>query len=522
MSRKIRENFLVTYGNQGLYPAGQPVYAGTPDGRGPSVLVNPGQAVLYDPATNLSLDPATWNKADNGRFVLGVGYDGLGHGYSTAIRKSFGEIMYGCHIKKVTADCATCGVPQILDVFVDKCISVDEPVSFSIKVRNGSTVDQFPYNQDPVYTYTASVPSELCNACDEPFDCHKLINVLRKQFIPESRLDRRKNLKVGSFPKQELPFDVVPLYNTSYQFCLTMAPNECQECAYVQGITGITIDGEATTFNHTVVNTNYTSFGQLNLVINQINAVLGDKGRATLLKATGACCPYQIEINTCLEVESLQTRTSAGVAADLEPCSTTNPFDPINFPADSYLCGAQGTSRTPTCGFRIIPKPVTFNHSCFINLALPRLLTNTVEVISGNPYGSKFPFYVKEVQAATIPRGLGVSWAVREYKADNGGTGRSHNNFNLKYGQLGLPGAQDRINAVVTDPSVDYDSVVFEHTYVDVPMAHIGDMMELFGRTILLVPHKDNTTKAALEAAINFYITKGDCNKLPAIDFCTP
>ena len=74
MSRKIRKNILVGYGNQGLYGSGGGVdiYSTTNNtGSGPTVLVNPGQYVIYDPTTNKTINTATWTKSTNGRWAIG-------------------------------------------------------------------------------------------------------------------------------------------------------------------------------------------------------------------------------------------------------------------------------------------------------------------------------------------------------------------------------------------------------------------------------------------------------------------
>ena len=522
MSRKIRENILVTYGNQGLYPAGQPVYDATnTSGTGPTVLVAPGQAVIYDPSTNLSVNPATWNKKNNGRFVLGVGYDGLGHGYSTAIRKNFGDIMYGCHMQSVLADCSACGLQSVTDVFMNGCFNLDEGVSFNIKVTDLDTVYEFDQNYGAVYNFPVMIPSDVCKQCDETFDCTKFINSVWQQVRPyEKRPDRRYATR-RQFPKQELPFDIVTLYTTSYTYTLTTADSSCEKCAYIQGLTSLVIDGTPLVFTNNRVNTNFTSFGQLGVIIHQINKALDGKGAAILRKDTGDCCGVKIEINTCKVVGNLNVVDDEGTAGTVAPV-TSSPLATITLPAEaSYLCNNPDGTLTPTCGFRIIGKPIEFTHECFINLALPRYLARRIEVVGGN-FNKDFPFYVKEIQAPTFPKGLGIYWALREYKSDNGGSGRTHSPENSKYGILGLPGLKDRINSVVVDPAVSYDSVVIEHSYVDVPLSHIGGMNQLNGTTVLLVPSSDNATKTALESAINFYITQGDCNALPAIDFCTP
>jgi len=522
MSRKIRENILVTKGNLGFFGAagGVKVYNDlNTTGKGPTVNVPPGQIVLFDPVTNLTINPATWNKTDNGRFVLGVGYDGKGDGYSTAIRKSFGDIMYGCHIKSAIASDASCGLTAIKDAVLTKCLDVNEPVAINITVTDHSTMNEFPYQTNPVWNFTGYVPSELCGACNDDFDCSAFIKSLNDQINNPVRLDRRKNLRTGPFPKQDFPFAFAPLYSTSYQFCLSSVATACEGCAYVQGITGLNIDGDLVPFDFSTIagNANYTSFGQLQYVADQITAALGGKGTATVLKSTGACCPYQLEINTCLTIGTLQTLNNVGGTVALTACSTSNPFEAIDIAADSLLCDAEGTTITPTFGFRVMARPIEFDHSCYIDLMPPRYLTRDVNIYGGK--NTPFPFTIKDIQLATQPSGLGITWALREYNSANGGTGRTQNGDNRHYGPLGLPGKRDRVNAVEVNPRVDYASLVIEHTANVAAMEFSNYMNVLHGTTIILTPNGDTTTKTAITNAFNQYFNDNFCNSLPDLNY---
>lgn len=520
MSRKIRENFLVTYGNLGFFAAGQPVYNTTNvTGKGPTVNVPPGQLVIYNPITNLSIDPTLWNKTDNGRFVLGVGYDGEGKGWSTAIRKSFGDIMHGCHITSAIASNAACGLTAIKDAVLTKCLPSNEPIAINITVTDHSTMNEFPYQTNPVYTFTGYVPSELCSGCDDPLDCNAFVKSLNDQINNPVRIDRRKNLRSGSFPRQDFPFSFAPLYNTSYQFCISPVDLACETCSSVAGITGLNIAGALVPFNFSTIagNPNYTSFQQLHYVAAQITAALGGKGTATILKSTGGCCPYQIEVNTCLAIGNLVTKSNVGATVNLAPCSTTNPFEAINIDADSLLCDATGSTITPTCGFRVMAAPIEFDHSCYIDLNPPRFMSRDVNIYGGK--NTPFPFTVKEIQAATQPTGLGITWALREYNSANGGTGRNQNGDNRHYGPLGLPGKKDRVNAVVVNPRIDYASLVIEHRAHVAAMEYANYMNVLHGTTIILTPNGDTTTKTAITNAFNQYFNDNYCNSLPDLNY---
>ena len=522
MSRKIRENFLVTKGNLGFFgPGGGVAVYNTANttGKGPTVNVPPGQLVIYDPVTLLTVNVATWNKTDNGRFVLGVGYDGEGKGYSTDIRKSFGDIFHGCHIRTAIASNAACGLTAIKDAVLTKCLPSNEPVAINITVTDHSTMNEFPYQTNPVWTFTGYVPSDLCTACDDPMDCSKLVKSLNDQINNPVRLDRRKNLRTGAFPRQDFPFAFAPLYSTSYQFCISPVNSACETCAYVAGITGLEIDGDVVDFDFTTIagNANYTSFGQLQYVADQITAAVGGKGTATIFKSVCQCCPYQIEINTCLEIGDLQTLSNVGATVTVAPCSTSNPFEAIEIAADSLLCDAEGSTITPTCGFRVMARPIEFDHSCYIDLMPPRYLTRDVNIYGGK--NTPFPFTVKDIQVATQPTGLGITWALREYNSSNGGSGRGQNGDNRHYGPLGTPGRKDRVNAVEVNPRIDYASLVIEHMGPSAPMEFISHTNVLNGTTIILTPNGDTTTKTAITNAFNQYFNDNYCNPIPDLNY---
>lgn len=526
MSTKIRENFLVGSGNQALYPAGQPVFDhSNSTGAAPTSLVPVGQFVFYDPSTELSINTATWSKSTHGRFVLGVGDDPNGVGYATHIRKAFGEIFYGCHINSMHTDCSSCGLQQVQDVFIKGCVDVDEPISIKFTVLDHDSNVQFGYQVGPSKTVTAQVSSELCNACSEEADPTKLINALWQQLKPQiGRPSRLTNLKRGTFPEDasyKYPFTITPLYTTSYNYVLTDVSGSCTGCLGSTPLQSIVIDGDTVTFSssvRSVVETVATStYGQLQLAVKQINKALNGKGSAVLKKSTG-CCDYDIEVNTCLPMGNL-TVGATGNTTTVSP-TTSSPFQTIDGVNDSFVCDNDSTSFTPTAGFRVITDPIVFEDSCFVNLAMPKWLKREVRITTAHAYQTNFPFYIKEKQAATEPRGLGLSWAVREYKSDNGGSGRNHNGYNEKFGYWGLPGKNDRANAGRVNPRDNYASIVIDHSYMSSPNEHIGYMNKLHGRTVLLVPQDNTTTKTALETAFNNYITGDVCNPLPAIDFC--
>jgi len=514
MSRKIRKNILVGYGNQGLYGSGGGVdiYSTTNNtGSGPTVLVNPGQYVIYDPTTNKTINTATWTKSTNGRWAIGVGVDEKGVGYSTALRKSFGEVVFGHNIKSVRVEQPSCGLVDVKDVFVKGCISSDESYSFNLGVSDGRTMGKFAFNSFPFETFTVTIPGNMCESCGDDINCSQIVDAVIKQMKPQTDASRLKNLKRGARNPLKKDFDIVPLYSSSYSFALNMSnSNSCSTCDQVEALKSISIDGNTVTFVNGFTGT-ATSLGQLESVVNQINTALNGKGSAVLVEKVGSCCNLALEINTCLPVGNI----TKGDNSTISP-TTTNPFTAITTEADSVFCDASGTTFTPTCGFRIIAKAIKFEDACIFNPNPNPFPMRRIHVFGSTEAGN-FPFYVKDKQNASWPRGLGVYWALEDYKSDNGGSGREHNGYNSKYGELGLPGDNDRVNAIAVNPKQSYVSVAIEQATPNVPAEHIGYMNILNGTTVLLIPNGDSTTKSALQTAINNYITSGENAKLPSV-----
>lgn len=514
MSREIRENILVGYGNQDLYgKAGNvDIYNSNNSGSGPIILVNPGQYVFYDPTTNKTINTSTWTKSTHGRWVLGVGVDEEGKGYSTSIRKVFNDVVFGHHIRDVRVEQPSCGLVDVKDVFVRGCINTDETYTFNIGYTDGRTMQEFGFNKMPFETTSVTIPGDLCASCGDNAECSEVIDAIIKAMEPQKMSDRKHMLKRGSRYPEKKDYHVVPLYNTSYSFPLTLsASNACESCNQVQGLVSIEIDEETVTFTNNLSGTN-TALGQLEYIIYQINAALEGKGSAVIKETVGHCCNMSIEINTCKDVGDI---TLTGENQSISP-TVTNPFTAITEEDASVFCDSTGTTFTPTCGFRVISKGISFEEQCLINININPFPMRKL-FIFGTPSGKGFPFHVKETQNASWPRGLGAYWALRDYKSDNGGTGRSHNAYNSRYGEFMQPGKDDRINAVAVNPKTSYVAVSMSQSSPNVPLEHIGYVNILNGVSHLLIPAGDSTTRTAIQSALNQYITSGEHAKLPSI-----
>jgi hypothetical protein len=513
--RKIRENIIVAKNNYPLYPAEQNVFD-TASGR---PLVLPGQLVIYDPKTLKSLGPGI-TTTTNDRIVIGVGYDRDGSGLSTTIRKVFGDQLWGWEIQAATAEPSRCGVPQITDLLFD-CVIPGQTYSFNVQVEDDRTQNEYPYNRPATYTFSYVAPSEgFCEDCDFSVDpatvACGLIDSVRgaagstsalKQSVFVKRTLRRDNTL-------DLPFHAVRLFPTSLTYCLNPISDSCTNCMWVDAITGFTYtdensDAQEITLVNSVDPTDSTRTiqGQLQSIVNQINAVLGKNGHAVITKGFGECCTISLEVNTCFTDFTLLGAESAEITA----CSSVNPFDPITVASACTNCTPANTTKTYSAGIRIIAKPVDAECNCQFPPNTPKGYLGRVmriEPIGGFGKGS---FYVADVQKATLPENTGYEWQNREYASDNGGSGRSHNPFNDSVGRIGLPLAGDRANSVAAKCSESYCSYALEHAIPNTDTGVHGRHTAARGRSIILIPGGNDVTRAEFEAIINPYLASSSC-----------
>ncbi len=513
--RKIRENIVVAKNNYPLYPADQDVFDST-SGR---PLVVPGQLVIYDPKTLKSLGPGI-TVATNDRIVVGVGFDKDGSGMSSTIRKVFGDQLWGWEVQAATAEPSRCGTPQITDLLF-KCPVPGETYSFNVQVEDDRTQNEYPYNRPATYTFSYTAPHEgACEDCDFSLNCSTivcgLIDSVRGKAGSTSALKQSVFVKrsLRRDQTQDLPFHVVRLFNQSKTYCLNPITDACQDCLWVDAITGFTYTDENSvlqnvTFTNTVDPTDNTRTiqGQLQSVTSQINARLGANGHAVTTKGAGTCCTVSLEVNTCFTDFTL---LGAG-AVVIVPCSNVNPFDPITVENACTNCTPANSTVTYDCGIRIIAKPVDLECNCQFPPNTPKGYLGRVmrvEPIGGFGLGQ---FYVAEVQKATLPENTGYEWQNREYASAVGGSGRGHNPFNDHVGRIGLPLAGDRANSVSAKCNEAYCSYAIEHAIPNTDTGVHGRHTAARGRSVILIPGSDAVTRAEFEAIINPYLTSSNC-----------
>lgn len=510
--RKVRENILVASGNLPLFAADQDVFScPAADYTGVTVNVLPGQIVIYDPRTQRSLGP-TADLTTNDRIVVAVGVDTNGDGAANTLRKSFGEQIFGQFINAANAEPPRCGTPEIVDVLY-RCTDADDEYTIQINVEDDQTQNQYPYNRPSSYVFTVKTDAGDCDDCSpEAFAGEvacKMVDAVKSGTTGVSPT------QISTFKKpinQQLPFTVHRLFTRSIVYCLNPVADACEGCLSIAGIQGVDIeetDGSgvvSTTFTNNLnpLNSAQTLQAQLQNIVNQLNTALGDLGSASITGGAGECCPIQLEINTCaFEFNLIDTDDG-----DITACSEVNPLAAVTVANACRNCGdAASSSLTYDGGIRIISKPVNLTCECDFPPNPPiGFFGRKIDAFPSNGF-KRGATFVRKTQSLALPTNLGYQWQWREYVSDNGGAGRGHNPYNDRQGPISLPYKNDRARSTTVDCKTNYCSYTLEH---GLPHTNTGvsDPFRLArGRTVILIPSTDTTTRTEFEAVINNYIT---------------
>ncbi len=496
MSRKVRENIIAAQGDYPVYPAGQPVYADHE-----TINVLPGQLVFFDPITNVSVAATT--TAVHDRLVIGVGVDTTGDGATNSIRRCFGDKLYGNYISSVTAEPARSGTAEIKDLLFS-AVEDDTHYSINVTVEDDRTQNQNDYKRKAIYTF--GTQTKMVGATCDDIACGLVDAVNNDSGIANPGKTSVFNKLAQKKP--DLPFYAVRLFTNSITYCLPSVSGPCDTCLNIAGITGMFANGVATVFPNTV-NPNdptLTLKAQIARVVRLINETLDGNGSAVITGGVGSCIELQLEVNTCFA--DFQLHDDAG--ADIAPCLTTNPFDPITLAKACKNCGAGTSTITHTCGIRIIAKQVKIE--CGIGGMPPNppkgYFGREIDIFTGSGF-ARGASYKRDVQKMTLPENFGYLWQWRDYASDNGGRGRGHDQFaSGNYGPMNLPLGRSRsaaANKVRCQES--YCSYILEHGLPNSDMHTHGNLNVARGRTVILIPTGDATTIAAFEAVFNAYVT---------------
>lgn len=505
--RTIRENFLVSSGDQAVYAAGLDVF--NSDG---TTKVAPGQLVIWDPATATSLGSAI-TCADYDKIVISQGMK------NGKLRSCFGDVLSGCDVRAVRAQAPACGVVDIWDFYIDENINCNENFGITITIDDDDTRNLFPWNKKETYTYSVDTKDCACTECASGFDAFKLACKLRDQINNQGYNELPVNKK-GIFKqvaKYGRKFTASLLYpgTSSVVYCINPVDGAaCDNCVDADvHIRSMKFDTDTVvTFTGTSnADGDATLIEKLDTIVAQINAALGDNGSAIVTRGAGGCCPWRLEINSCYTDFALHSNL-LGTSA-ITPCVPhESPFEEITIANTCPNCSALDT-KTFTAGLRIVSTPV--NLTCNPMSPVPNPAEGVglrkIEVFptKGFSCGKSYSYHK---QSAGLPENLGYHFQVQEFNSDKGGMGRGHENFVRQgYGPLGLPLGIGRESAVQTVCKESYCSYAIEHAIPYRDQTVYGNPVHPRGTTIVLIPSGDSTTRTEFEAILNNYLPSCGC-----------
>jgi hypothetical protein len=517
MSRVLNETFVVSKGDLPLFgPVGTPIW--TTVANKATLVVQPGQLVIFDPITNQALD-ATATKQANPRVVVGVGIDVNGDGVSEQIR-AFEVSGQGLHAH--SAQAPTCGVPGVQDLLFS-CVEEGDTLSVRLSVFDGQTRSFFDYNRTSDYVYTVHINESDCADCSKSEKAQ-----LAACRLVDAIYNQGKGFEVYKngirFEGNPAPVEAAVLRPNSFKFCFNADPGTCTTgCTTLDLIAGMEFEGTEYAFVNNIAPgaPTKTLIAQIPLIIEQINAILGDKGQAILVHGTGSCCPFGIDINVCDEdfklLSVLTDEEEEIVAVEIDPCASYNPLAPVNVSVECPSCeeSSNGT-KTFAAGVRFITRAIDMEKGCYLPDPGTDILVRQLEIFPVSGFERK-DWYVQNIQSAVNARNAGYTMIHREYKQQSGGRGRDFSPINYKTGRYGLPTKNSRLNnATLLDQEAYYCvyNVASETNYKQQDI--IGALGGARQNGLVAIPDSDTTTIASFEAVWNAWAGTG-FNALPSV-----
>lgn len=499
MSTYNRLSYLASTGDLAVNNAkvsGDPVFTGS--ATAPYNVLG-GEIVVFNPRANEILDDSDIATADYVSVAVGVGPEGQ---LAKELRYIGGEDFNLCDFEMTgTVGAPVCGYPQILNIFFDGT-TCEDAATIMFLLDDSLVRSRYNFNELAKYIFTANPPCTDCSSCT-PADNG---DAIRDSFVDQINAKPQDNpFTLSHFQNRDIthlyqPFRAMKLYDQADSFktfCLSLQDDTCENCAYVQGITGITLDGQTTDFTYTVDpgDDTRTLKSQMERVVELINDALGDDGYAYLTKGIGGCCPYSIAISTTIASVVLTTEDG-----DITPCEEINPFD----------------STSHTHGFTVLIDPVTVE--CLCDLPpddVPNYYGRTLKAEFVGDGWACNQTEVIEKQAQVLPEGFGYFWQDKERYQHRGGSGRNFRNSDRYQGKTYYrPDANSRVMAAPA-------TVKCNETYCQYFLRTTQGKLNKFSNALktyntdgswILVPERDSTTRASWELFLNALYARGICN----------
>lgn len=528
MSLFARENVLVGSGDQGVYPADQPLY-GTPTtwGAKAPLLVGIGQYVFYDVDKMVSLG-APLTTTTNAKIGIGVGVNGP---KGPELRTIVAERVSGCYATHISAEPARCGTNPQKDLWID-CTECHKDYAIVVKVENNESEGFSAWNRGYEYVFTYRTQCGGCGAdCPEPHDQNELLcglhNVINGKFQPG--WDIAVNGKPIS--NQELPFSAHKLFfgstvdvngnptdATHKEWCFTPTFDTTLQEWVIEDIASIFFGGAQNDFVNTTATGDgaalVTPVSRLDSLKDQANAFLGGQGEMSIIQGTGnPSCGITVIVDSCNTDVELRDDTDTLIAT----CVSGNPFDGgISVPDNCDDCTSVDTTLRPTIGLRFIMKETTTDCECFAGNTTKAWLGTKLDVypITGFEDGG---WHVIPVASGTLPEGLGYVWEDKErLSARQGGSGYKHT-IHQKEGRYDIPGSKNKITNVTTKCDEQYCVIALENTNEYAAKTGFNNPSLSKFRSYFLIPSGDTTTQTEFVTLFNSYFAGGACG-LTSVD----
>jgi hypothetical protein len=269
-------------------------------------------------------------------------------------------------------------------------------------------------------------------------------------------------------------------------------------------------------------NTSVTLLSQLENIVDQINDVIAaeGKGYAVLTKGVGKCCEYQIHVNSCDASFALGEWDGVSTFTPLVPCVNEDPTATVNLPVTCGSCSQAAGSETWTCGVRLIADPVLVECDAYGANPLPIFFGRNIEVQAIGDGWSKASTHVREYQAMSLPENFGAQVYEQEYRSDNGGFGRTHDDWTDLVGPKMTHRNNGRSSAPLANCDDSYCTWDIGHLSPHSQYGIDGTVNPVPFVTVVAIPDKATTAKSSWEAFLAAYITElgPKCPKVNAVD----
>lgn len=497
MSTFNRLSVLATKGNRAVKSGGEDVY----NSRGETTVL-PGEIAVFNPKTGKTL--AVGDLSSASEISIGVGVRVKG---KTVLRRIGSDSFNVRHDKMdVTTSPASCGCPQIIDIF-PTCLECGEEYGIALHLDDYLVRSMYDYQDRITYTFSQPVKCESCDDCDRSADAEAWLSAIRDQINSKSQTELSKQIlpRVSRFQGGYQPIRAALLHANTFSYTLPLTDDDCEDCVAFDAIGGATVDGDTVTFTNVTdpADGTRTLVEQKDELERQLNEVLEPIGSSAYITTSDLpCCDWKLEVNTC--DENFVLRDESGDAITPDGGAATNPLAAIQQDPTYASCDNSGSTFTPTTGLRIFVDPINWyidgEPLIDTNEVIPNTFIRNIEVDTIGDSWDRANLHVVETCKAENVHGLGIYWVDKELKMQHkGGDGRNFRYSRNNWGRNQIPDPHSRARNLAVDPKQAYCVYnILEETQGRTKGLNKRNVFN-HNLTWLLVPQADSTTQTSLE-----------------------